>query len=332
MIDKFLFLRVFGITTAQVEQAVATIQAICAAVSKSAVRRALGVSEAKAISDLLSQRRHATVTELVVLCGKFEQRLATVPTSRDQRPTLVRDYILFLVSVLSGHQIEQVCEMGEAEVRSFLSEQMDVTGISDAPRHLVSVRATQLNDMYASAEREELSKSSSAIGPWFVSRSGADSAGHSVRDRVTKMMKSGFPATCGPVLMRSCTFLCPTVQPSEIRRTKHSYARSYSRFNAAVLQTSGSESSAVYRLPAVFRSTGVFKSRRRDALERGGYGHSPIVHKPQTREGWRRSIVAEGLVESDRADWQLSEHAGCGFHASDVNWSIRFVPHEAGAG
>ena len=193
LLEKSLARRKRGVTTAQVHTAIEEIKASGRKLSKSEVRRTLGVTEARAIDELLSQRRSATTGELIALCRKFEQRMATIPTSRDQRVTLLRDYLILLLSVLSGMQVESVCEMQESEVESVLATSTIITATDDPIRHLIIVRARQLNDEYASTARAELARLSADGSNWFLSRTGDSLAGPSVRERVAKLMRSGFP-------------------------------------------------------------------------------------------------------------------------------------------
>lgn len=181
------------VTPESVRTVMATIVAAGKHVSKIAVKRALGVTEARAVDMLVpTQRRFATRAELLTLFGKFERLLKTTPDSRDQRATLLRDYLIFLVSVLSGLTIERVCHLREHEVLETLEDAPSVAGTDLALRQLILRRCSEIHELYASVARPRLLGDAEDEGYWFLSRSADDLAGHTVRERITKLMGSGF--------------------------------------------------------------------------------------------------------------------------------------------
>lgn len=182
-----------AISTEQVQATISALKASEGNVTKAAVRRAFRVSENREINASLSQRRHATTRELLLFCGKFEKRLKTTPASRDQHNTLLRDYLIFLLSVIGKIPVEDVClitlEKFDVELRlpSGLAPYKNEVG------RLLANRAKELGNIYATQIRPVWLTSSSNFNVWFVSRFGEPMEGHSVRDRIAKMMRSGFP-------------------------------------------------------------------------------------------------------------------------------------------
>ncbi len=97
------------ITTSDVSHAIESLRDEGRNVSKKAVRHRLEVSESKVIDSVLSRRNHARPDELMTLVRKFEHRLAVISPSRDQKATLLRDYLLFILSVLKQCPIDEIC-------------------------------------------------------------------------------------------------------------------------------------------------------------------------------------------------------------------------------
>ncbi len=193
VIEENLSIRTIGITSLQVHAAIDSIKDAGKPVSKMAVRRVLGVSESLAINEILSQRRTGSLGELKRLCGMFEHRLMTVSDSRDQKASLIRDYLIFLVSALLNQKIEKVCLLTKDSVATLLSTE-SLHGVSCTPLYkLISHRANQLNDIYLEQYRLLNPDFLICDGRMFLARNGDVLAGHTVRDRITKMMKSGFP-------------------------------------------------------------------------------------------------------------------------------------------
>ncbi|MFC7297907.1 TniQ family protein [Herminiimonas aquatilis] len=158
-------------------------------ISKKSVRRILEISESKVLNEMLSQRRQASWQEFKTLIFNFEDKLQHTPSSRSQQATLLRDYLIFLASVISNKSIEEVCKLSKLETQLILAAQ---AGDNEKSQY-IRARALDLNCSYATKERIELSPLFLDNGIWFVSRFGGVLAGHTVRDRVTKLMLSGFP-------------------------------------------------------------------------------------------------------------------------------------------
>jgi hypothetical protein len=192
--EKSLSLRKFGVTVEQVQGTIDSLKVSGNVISKSAVRRALGVSEARAIDAALSQRRTGKASELMTLCRKFEKKLVTITSSRDQKATLVRDYLILLLSILAGRKVEEICQMPNSAIRALLSAKTSDNHADSTSYLLISGRAKQLNEMYEVCYRPKMVGINRSECHWFVGRNGDNLAGHTVRERVAKMMRVGFPS------------------------------------------------------------------------------------------------------------------------------------------
>lgn len=182
-----------NVKSEDVQAAVDSIRASGKAVSKLAVKRILGVRDARAIEEIVpTQRRSATPRELLALCGKFERLLTTTPTARDQHATLLRDYLIFLLSVLSGSAVENVCKFAERDAISTLDGKLGRAAQESMLHSLIAKRTFEIHHLYASVARPHLLGSQVNPNQWFLSRFGADLAGHTVRERVAKLMATGF--------------------------------------------------------------------------------------------------------------------------------------------
>jgi hypothetical protein len=184
-IRQNLSVRIVSLSTESVREAIAALQRDGVAVTKSSVRRVFGVAEAKAIHQLVPHRRQATTAEFARLCAAFEDRLGIAPRSRDQRATLSRDYLIFVLSVLAGKPIESICKMGGNEVEVLMRElQRRVEGREEEFQKAVR-RAIKL-DRY---EEQFISERKVNYLGRFRARSGGPLAGHTVRERIARIMK-----------------------------------------------------------------------------------------------------------------------------------------------
>lgn len=178
-------------TSADVESAMAKIADRGEGVTKSAVRRELGVAESRAADLVLSRREHARLGELLTICGKFEKAIATTPQSRDQYASLVRDYAIFLLSVLRQENVDAICLLDQATVYASILQASE-DGAPEIDR-LIRQRAMEMNEEYATTIRPAWALSGERDEAWFISRFGEPFEGHTLRERVAKMMRSGFP-------------------------------------------------------------------------------------------------------------------------------------------
>lgn len=173
------------IKSTDIEKTINNIRSTGKPISKSSVRRALGVEESKAINSFLDQRRQATPKEFLLFCGAFEENIRTTPTSRDQKATLTRDYLIFLLSVLSEKPIEEICSLSKPDVLSLITPPFSVT--NSPTMKVVTGRARQLHIEYE-ISFSKWSKDEH-YNHWFIGRFGDPLAGHTVRDRIAKLIK-----------------------------------------------------------------------------------------------------------------------------------------------
>lgn len=192
-ISEHLTLRKRGTTYGAVISAISSLENSAEKVTKTAVRHILGVTECRAADKVFEQRKHASSHELFLMCGHLEHALSLAPEARDQRATIIRDYLIFLLSVLSETSIEAVLVMSNAQVMSLTSHPAATLG-SEVRRRLLTQRADQLNSLYGTVVRPNLVLENAPTDPWFVARNGGAMAGHSVRDRLAKIIRSKMSA------------------------------------------------------------------------------------------------------------------------------------------
>lgn len=182
-----------GTTVTTVEHAISSLSNAGTPITKIAVRRKLGVTQSQAVDALLSQRRQATSQEFLVMCGRFERSLVEGPESRDQRATTLRDYLVFLLSVYMATDVERICLLKRTDLQDLLAPSDKEYLQKDVAKDLVKHRLVELNALYESSIRPKLLGESESTIEWFISRFGKPLEGHSVRERIAKMMRSGFP-------------------------------------------------------------------------------------------------------------------------------------------
>lgn len=212
-LDEHLTLRRTGITKHEVTQAIDMLQREGKTVSKSAVRRFLGVCESNAINAELSRRKHARVDELMVLLRKFEHQLTKVSCSRDQQATLVRDYLIFMLSVLRQESVSIICQLSATKVVETLQKNVRANSPDPALEQLLCSRANVINNEYKTNARPRLLKDGEDGLNWFIGRQGTNFAGHTLRERIAKMMHKDFPDD----LWRSCDAFINILKPELTR-------------------------------------------------------------------------------------------------------------------
>lgn len=180
------------ITTGDVRQAINTLKDEGQRVSKKAVRYRLEVSESKVIDSVLSRRNHARPDELLTLIRNFEQRLAIASESRDQKATLLRDYLIFILSVLGKCPVDEICTLSANDVTNLISTAVIASPISPEIEKSLRVRAKALNSEYSIDVRPKFLESDSPPNRWFIGREGKAFAGHTLRERIAKMMRRDF--------------------------------------------------------------------------------------------------------------------------------------------
>ena len=182
-----------GISKEQVQAAISALRKTGEDVTKIAVRRSLGVSESLEIDKHLSQRRLASRKELLLMCGKFEKALKKTPESRDQYAVLLRDYLILLLSVLNKCSVDKVCSLTSGSIHISITSTRGLSLGNDQVKSLIMRRAKELAEIYSSQIRPTWSVGLIKEDKYFLSRFGAALEGHSVRSRVAKMMRTGFP-------------------------------------------------------------------------------------------------------------------------------------------
>jgi hypothetical protein len=180
------------ITTNDVSQAIKKLRDEGRNVSKKAVRSQLEVSESKVIDSVLSRRNHARPDELMTLVRKFEHRLVVVSPSRDQKATLLRDYLIFILSVLKQCPIDEVCTLSAIDVEQLISTPSVQNSIHEELEKSLKVRAKALNSEYRADIRPRFFNSQSPSNQWFLGREGSGFAGHTLRERIAKLMQKDF--------------------------------------------------------------------------------------------------------------------------------------------
>ena len=146
--------------------------------TKADVRRALGISESAVLNDLMSQRRHATQQDLLAMRDIFEELTLTTPPRRTALASVKRDYLIFLLSVLFGGTIEEICEF--TKEKTIIRLQAEQRRDDDLYRSLLA-RAYDLVQEYPWKMKPNGTQG-------FASRFGAELKGHSVRSRITLIM------------------------------------------------------------------------------------------------------------------------------------------------
>lgn len=180
------------ITREDVKAAIGYLDSQGQQVSKNALRRQLGITESRAINELLDQRRAATLQELVSLIRHYQTLISHIPPSRDQQRTLCRDFLILLYSAVSGENAETVCRMTKANIDQLLAS---ITHWSKLDGEIGFIGSTllEMDDQYRHGVRPVFQvRCSTTIDSWFLSRFGNHMDGHSVRERFAKVMKNLF--------------------------------------------------------------------------------------------------------------------------------------------
>lgn len=157
--------------------------------SKSKIRRILGVSDNAVLNSIMSQRFRASHAELSQMVGHFQAAIAGSRIGRSMLESLRRDYLIFLLSALSGTPVKEVCGWAIEDVHRVLDSNLTSTDQEDAAR--LQMRAEANNELIAyKANRDTFNKCISE--QFFLSRFGAPLAEHSIRARVCFLMRDRF--------------------------------------------------------------------------------------------------------------------------------------------
>lgn len=192
-INQHLALHKRSVTPSQVNEAIDSLKDAGHPITKSAVRDLLGVAESKAVDDVLSRREHARYDELLILLRKFEKLIAEAPDSRDQRATAIRDYLIILLTILCQSDVENICDMEISSINRVLTTSIEGITEDDASTKLIRTRTTEIKHLYETLVRPKFIDPDNKSSHWFLGRQGENLAGHTVRARISAMMKNGFP-------------------------------------------------------------------------------------------------------------------------------------------
>ena len=192
VVQRRLAKSVNWITPEDVSLAVADIKATGGSVSKNALRRKFGVSESRAIDEILDQRRDATRDELTKLCRHYYRLIEQTPPSRDQQRTLCRDFLIVLVSAVSGQKLETACLMAETDIHEYLTIALRAWG-ANPELAIIFETLHGLLDQYKSGIRLEFAfRAKSPTDAFFITRFGMPIDGHTIRERFARILKDLF--------------------------------------------------------------------------------------------------------------------------------------------
>ncbi len=186
VIVKNLVRRNHRVSDEDVQSAISLLQKEGKTASKLAVRQLIGVSESKKISAVLDKRRVASLEEFKAVMDRFEELLLTLPTARSQQASYLRDYLIFLLSVLGGKTLEEICKFSKAEVDELLQR-----GLEQGPFAsfgcTIKERAMKLHITYSNYVRDKWWHPSRSSA-WFISRFGYQLQADALRQRLSGLM------------------------------------------------------------------------------------------------------------------------------------------------
>ena len=156
-------------------------------VSKTKIRRSLGVVENSVLNKLISQRRRAETCELLQMLKLFRQEIVSTSSERSKLASLQRDYLIFLLSVISQSSVLEVCQWSRKQC--FDATEKGLNDIRNESFGIAVQETKRLLDIYQSLNHLH---NSTVNGYYFVTRFGFPVADHSVRRRVSAMMKFRF--------------------------------------------------------------------------------------------------------------------------------------------
>jgi hypothetical protein len=201
--DRYLRRRRY-LSRQQVDDTIRLLRSKGAKVSKLRLRHELGVAESKEIHRAVPNRRVAQPIELRSLMRDFDTTLLRLSLARDQRFALIRDYLIFLLSVSFGRPIEEICLLPLTDLMEMLEIQRASDRAANRLRRYVDARIEELMPEYMDKVRAKFASGVPPSDKAFLSRFGGGLAGHSVRARVSKAMVN----VCDGALWRSAdTFL-----------------------------------------------------------------------------------------------------------------------------
>lgn len=199
-LDEYLGRHNKIILTTDVTSAIDNLRSSGAIVTKRAVKRLLGIRESTVLDAAMFRRNIADVSELMCLIQKFEQEIAVSKNCRGQKAALLRDYLIFILSVMNQTPIENICTMSGIEVEQLISAENNTDINNFELIKSLKERALGLNALYGNEVRPHFQKITSVASHWFITREGKAFAGHTLRERISKLMRRGFSEN----LWRSC--------------------------------------------------------------------------------------------------------------------------------
>lgn len=175
------------VTNEAIGHAIAKINKEGGTISKSAIRRILQVSESSLLNRMIAHRRRATVDEAQQLLLTIENAVTHAKASRSHRSALLRDCFIFLLSMISGERIEELCKVTRAQADYILSNATSTEIDMPAGAHALAIY------IYEEIMRTSPNEKRSSNEPLLLSRWGEPILGHGVRQRISFFLRSGFP-------------------------------------------------------------------------------------------------------------------------------------------
>lgn len=172
--------------------------------SKSKIRRILGVSDNAVLNSIMAQRFRAGHAELSQMVDHFRAAVAGSQKGRSILGSLRRDYLIFLLSALSGTPVKEVCGWSLEDIHRVLDSKLVATD-QEAAKLVLAEAKVEL--VLYKAIRENINKRSSKH--FFLSRFGAPLAEHRIRARVSFLMMDRFDKN----LFRSIDVFTNALQP-----------------------------------------------------------------------------------------------------------------------
>lgn len=192
-IENQLSKRTMGLTTEKVLVAVSVLENDGVQISKSSLRRVLGVRESKSIDNVVMHRRSGTIDEFVKLCQEYERQLVSTASARDQRVSLYRDYLILLLSTLAAKKLETICNVSNSELRALFAT-LNREAIRKSPefKHYLQ-RAEELARNCRPSARAAAKAPKTTCNRAFIGRYGDKLVGHTVRARISRDMRKVLP-------------------------------------------------------------------------------------------------------------------------------------------
>lgn len=193
IIETELSKRTLGITTEKVLVVARLIEQEGMQVSKSNLRRALGIRESKSIDKVVMHRRTGTLDEFARLCREFERQLISISAARDQRVSLHRDYLILLLSTLAAKKLEVICEVSRPELAALFAWLNSDANSKSIEFKLYLKRAVELAQNCVPSALVAGKLLPSNCDRMFLGRYGNKLAGHTVRARIAGDMRKVLP-------------------------------------------------------------------------------------------------------------------------------------------